>query len=267
MDATTGSDANGFDAALRALEDLETSVAQSREDKPAVAGAVAPAPAAAPLSAIAPVVEPVLPVASALAFDESEPDDQPVAIAALPIAEIAPGQAVPPLAFPIETAAAEPAPVPAPAPEAAAPAAAAVMTPAAAGRWTKVAIGLGLASSVVSAAGLIIAERTIMSAQLVVATARERQAQLEQAGKLIHDLQIVRDRQIELLKAQQAQLASAPVTSAELQHRMEVLQEGIMKREPVTQVIEAIHASQSDTNSRLGDLGMKIDRLESAAGH
>lgn len=266
MDATTGSDANGFDAALRALEDLETSVAQGREDKPAVAGAVAPAPVAAAPSAIAPVVEPVLPVASVLAFDESEPDDdQPVAIAALPIAETAPGQPVPPLAFPIETAAAEHAPVPAPAPAAAAPAAA--VAPAAAGRWTKVAIGLGLASSVVSAAGLIIAERTIMSAQLVVATARERQEQLEHAGKLIHDLEIVRDRQVELLKAQQAQLASAPVTSAELQHRMDVLQEGILKREPVTQVIEAIRASQSDTNSRLGDLGMKIDRLESAARH
>lgn len=267
MDATTGSDANGFDAALRALEDLETSVAQGREDKPAVAGAVAPAPVAAAPSAIAPVVEPVLPVASVLAFDESEPDDDlPVAIAALPIAETTPGQPAPPLAFPIETAAAaEHAPVPAPAPAAAAPVAA--VAPAAAGRWTKVAIGLGLASSVVSAAGLIIAERTIMSAQLVVATARERQEQLEHAGKLIHDLEIVRDRQVELLKAQQAQLASAPVTSAELQHRMDVLQEGIMKREPVTQVIEAIRASQSDTNSRLGDLGMKIDRLESAARH
>ncbi len=265
MDAATGSDANGFDAALRALEDLETSVAQGREDKPAIAGAVAPPPAAGPLSAIAPVVEPVLSVASVLAFDESEPDDQPVAIAALPIAETAPGQAAPPLTFPIETPAAEHPPVPAPAPAAAAPAAA--VAPAAAGRWTKVAIGLGLASSVVSAAGLIIAERTIMSAQLVVATARERQEQLEHAGKLIHDLEIVRDRQVELLKAQQAQLASAPVTSAELQHRMDVLQEGIMKREPVTQVIEAIRASQSDTNSRLGDLGMKIDRLESAARH
>lgn len=261
MDATTGSDANGFDAALRALEDLETSVAQGREDKPAVAGTVAPAPVAAAPSVIAPVVEPVLATASVLAFDESEPDDQAVAIAALPIAETAPGQPVPPLAFPIETPAAEHAPAPA----AATPAA--VAAPAAAGRWTKVAIGLGLASSVVSAAGLIIAERTIMSAQLVVATARERQEQLEHAAKLIHDLEIVRDRQVELLKAQQAQLASAPVTSAELQHRMDVLQEGILKREPVTQVIEAIRASQADTNSRLGDLGMKIDRLESAARH
>lgn len=255
MDATVGSNGNGFDAALRALEDLETSVAEVGKTQPAPATVAAVAPA------IAPAADPVLPVTSSvLAFDEAGQDDAPVAIAAIPLAEVAPGQPLPPLAVPAEL----PAPEAAPAATAAAPAhaGAPVMVSAPGpGRWTKVAIGLGLASSVVSAAGLIIAERTIMSAQLVVATARERQEQLEQANRLIHDLQLVRDKQVELLKAQQAQLASAPVTSAELQHRMDVLQEGIMKREPVAQVIEALHASQSDINSRLGDLGMKIDRI------
>jgi hypothetical protein len=52
MDATKGSSGKGFDAALKALEDLETSVAQAREDKPAPppaepAAAVEAAPAAA----------------------------------------------------------------------------------------------------------------------------------------------------------------------------------------------------------------------------
>lgn len=257
MDAT-GSDRNGFDAALRALEDLETSVAQGRDGQPAAAVA---APSVAPIAvapAIETFVEPVLPATSVLAFGEVEPDGQPVAIAAIPMADAGHDQPAPASSQPAQTipaAAADAVAVPPKAPV------------AASGRWTKVAIGLGLVSSVVSAAGLIIAERTIMSAQLVIATARERQAQLEQAGKLIRDLQIVRERQIELLRAQQAQLANAPVSSAELQHRMDVLQEGIMKREPVTQVIAALREGQSDTASRLGELATKIDRLESAARH
>jgi hypothetical protein len=254
MDANAGSGRDGFDAALRALEDLESSVAQGRETKPAVA--VAPAPAA----------EPVLPPTSVLAFsdsEEEEQDDQPVAIATAPLAEFEPGQPVPPLPLPAEPVATQrPSATPsAPAP-AAAPVAAAPVPGSRAGLWTKVAIGLGLGSSVVSAAGLIIAERTIMSARLVVADARERQEQLAQAGRLIHDLELVRDRQLELLKAQQAQLANAPVTSAELQHRMNALQEGIMKRDPVNQVVQVIREGQSDSNARLNEFAVKMDRME-----
>ena len=263
MDATAGtaSDGNGFDAALRALEDLETSVAQGRDEAAPVQGS-APAPTAA-AGSVAPASEPELAVTGVLAFSDGELEAQPVAITAAPAAEIASGHPVPPLQVPTEQpehAVAADAPAFAiPQPIAAAP-----IIPTVPGRLSKIAIGLGLASSVVSAAGLVIAERTIMSAQLVVASARERQEQLEQAGKLIRDLELVRDRQLELLKAQQAQLASTPVTSAELQHRMDILQEGIAKREPVTQVIEAIRQGQSETNSRLGDLGMKIDRVGAA---
>ncbi|ATE64436.1 hypothetical protein [Rhizorhabdus dicambivorans] len=253
MDATAASGGNGFDAALRALEDLETSVAQVRED-----GRDDKGPAA--VTATVPPAEPVLPPTSVLAFSDGDPADEPVAIAAVPLAEADPAPAPAHQAEPTEPQAAAPAPVPATAPAVEAPA-------ARSGLWTKVAIGLGLASSAVSAAGLVIAERTIMSARLVVADARERQAQLAQANRLIQDLQLVRDRQVELLKAQQAQLASAPVSSAELQHRMEVLQEGIMKRDPVNQVIEAIRAGQSDNNARVNELGTKIDRLEAALRH
>jgi hypothetical protein len=130
----------------------------------------------------------------------------------------------------------------------------------------RVAIGLGLVSSLVSAAGLVIAERTIMSARLVVADARERQAQLESATRLVRDLRIVRDRQVELLKAQQAQLASAPVTSAELQHRMENLQKGLLERDPLTQVVRAVREGQAATNVRLNEFERKMDRIEAAIG-
>ncbi|KQX26127.1 MULTISPECIES: hypothetical protein [unclassified Sphingomonas] len=277
MDATTGSNGNGFDAALRALEDLETSVAQAREDTsvPAVAE---PASGTEPAGS-----------AGAIVFSEGETAPAAV-ITAIPVAAIA--EAAPALAVPgpaVETAvetspapaplpgpaatipegqpAAEPA-APAPVPASAAPSApvplAAGAAPAAprAGLLGKVVIGLALVSSIMSAVGLVIAERTIMSAQLVVATARERQAQLESANRLVRDLSIVRDRQVELLKVQQAQLASAPVTSAELQHRMDVLQAGLLERDPLTEVVRAVRDGQGMTNARLNVFEKKMDRLE-----
>lgn len=251
MDATKGSSGKGFDAALKALEDLETSVAQAREDKPAPppaepAAAVEPAPAAA-ITAV-PIVEveeaPSAPdVEAAAASPQPAPQDEP---AAEPVAVAPPA----------------PLPTPDPAPVAVASASA----PSRGGMFGRVAIGLGLVSSLVSAAGLVIAERTIMSARLVVADARERQAQLESATRLVHDLRIVRDRQVELLKAQQAQLASAPVTSAELQHRMENLQKGLLERDPLTQVVRAVREGQAATNVRLNEFERKMDRIEAAIG-
>ncbi|MHA3794777.1 hypothetical protein [Rhizorhabdus wittichii] len=245
MDATKGSSGKGFDAALKALEDLETSVAQAREDKPAPPPAE-PAPAVEPAPAAAITAVPIVEVEEAPSAPEAEaaappPQDEP---AAEPVA-VAP-----------------PVPLPAPAPEPVAIAPA----PARGGMFGRVAIGLGLVSSLVSAAGLVIAERTIMSARLVVADARERQAQLESATRLVRDLRIVRDRQVELLKAQQAQLASAPVTSAELQHRMENLQKGLLERDPLTQVVRAVREGQAATNVRLNEFERKMDRIEAAIG-
>lgn len=125
---------------------------------------------------------------------------------------------------------------------------------------------MGLASSIVSTVGLVIAERTISSAQLVIADAREKQHQLETATRLLKDLRLVRDQQVQLLKAQQAQLANTPVTSAELQHRMEVLQAGLLERDPLTAVIRAVNEEQLNNNKRFGEIGLKLDRVEALLG-
>lgn len=285
MDATSSSSDNGFDAALKALEDLETSISQGQEDNaanaapadlggidldqlvaesmasaaaepvvpPAVAAVVAPVdPAPAPGPSF---VSPALVVSPGIAFAEEEERSPTMAVDALPDIDALVTQ-LPPIAPPVT--------VPAPA-DGEAEAAPPVRAGARTGLWTKVAIGLGLLSSVVSAAGLIIAERVVSSASLVVADARERQHQLEQANKLIADLQLVRDKQIELLKAQQAQLASAPVTSEELQHRMEALQAGLIQRDPVRDFIQAVRESQTATNSRFQEVGMKLERIEAVA--
>lgn len=279
MDATSSPGDNGFDAALKALEDLETSISQNQEDGGAVAApadiggidldqlvaeSMASAAAAAeptpprpaPVAAPAPEAEPlpsfVTPALVVSAISEEEDRAPAMAVDALPDIDALVTQ-LPPIPDPTPpavTASAEVEPV------------RPVRSGARAGLWTKVAIGLGLLSSVVSAAGLIIAERVVVSAQLVVADARERQQQLEKANKLIADLQLVRDKQIELLKAQQAQLASAPVTSDELQHRIEALQAGLIQRDPVRDFVEAVRASQTATNSRFQEVGMKLERLE-----
>jgi hypothetical protein len=278
MDATTDSSGSGFDAALRALEDLETSVARAREDA-SVPASVAPAPAA---ELTAPSVAP----SAAIVFSEGE-DAPAAAIIAVPVVgtgEIAPAlvveTAVEPPSVPVTVPGpaatipelqpvAEPAtPVPAyavvPSSIPASAPVAAIAARSRTGLLGKVAIGLGLVSSIISAVGLVIAERTIMSAQLVVATARERQAQLESANRLVRDLRIIRDRQLELLKVQQTQLASAPVTSDELQHRMEALQAGLLERDPLTEVVRAVRDGQGMTNARLNIFEKKMDRVEAA---
>jgi hypothetical protein len=238
MDATPTS-GNGFDEALRALEDLETGGASPRPD-----AAVAPM---APTSGMS------------IGLAEIDIEEEVAAIAASPLAEIQPQFHEP--ASPPHQAAAEPAPTvtpPAPGPVSAGT--------AGAGKFGKVVVGLALFSSMVSTAGLIVAERTIMSAQLVVADARERAHQLEMANKLIRDLELVRDKQIELLRQQQIQAASAPVTSAELQHRMQALQAGLVERDPLNRVAEILQARSVADAARFNDLGVKLARVEAALG-
>jgi hypothetical protein len=285
MDTNPAVNDSGFDAALRALEDLESSVALTREE-------IAPAPAAAPAptdtdlaaSRMISFAEDV----QAEAIVEVTAEDVDAALASLlPIADPVPAPAPAAAPAPAPAPAAAPAPAPvavapipvaAPAPAPISPAAAASAgesesdpTPAKApvdkaARWTKVAIGLGLCSSLISAVGLIVAERSIMSAKLVVADARERQEQLKAANSLIHDLEIVRAKQIELLRAQQAQLASNPVTSEELRVRMENLQRALVERDPMSNVLNTIREGQSANNERIQQLGLKLEHLQRAIG-
>lgn len=235
MDATDSG--NGFDAALKALEDLETTVAETRDPQPATAAQSAPVAIAA------------------IAFDEDDALEAATAIAASPIVEAQ--EVVPVPAGHVVEGSVHPA-----APAVTASIAAVPQPAPRSGLFGKVAIGLGLFSSMVSAAGLVVAERTIMSAQLVVADARERQHQLERSTKLIQELQIVRDKQVELLRAQQAQLAATPVSSEELQHRLEVLQAALVQRDPVNEVVSVIRSGQADTNARFNEFSLKLERIE-----
>ena len=238
MDAITAS-GSGFDEALKALqalEDIETDAAPLDGGNPA-----------ATLASVGPI-----------AFSDADFESEPVAIMAAPIEEIDPA-----VSDIVPESIADHSTGPA-APVAAAPVPVAVAAPRAPSRMLYAAVGLGLVSSIISAAGLVVAERTIMSAQLVVADARERADQLAKANRLIRDLEIVRARQVDLLQAQQAQVASAPVTSAELQHKMDNLQTGLLARDPLNTVVAAIRAGQADDAARFNEVGMKMARIEKA---
>lgn len=258
MDATPASaNGSGFDAALKALEELDTSKPMVASETPA-AEASKPVEPTAPTSTSSIIAlddEPIEPVPEmpVIAFvPVAEQDAAVEAVASVPRAEPE-GDSVRFLAE---------APDAAPAPSAPRPVPAVPVPVAPAGKLTKVAIGLGLFSSLLSAVGLIVAERTIMSAQLVVADAREKQQQIEHATQLIKELEKLREKQVQLLERQQAQAESAPVTSAELQHRMDALQEGLLARDPLNRVVEAVNAGKVESNARFQEFGMKMSRLE-----
>lgn len=333
--SSASSPESGFDAALKALEDLETSVAQTQDVPVVKAASAAPvaisaedlgdaalkaledldlgvsaAPAAsaaaiavdddalgdAALKALEDLENIVLPSAPAamsdadlgdaalraledlesltqqgsggpsIAFSDVALGGDNVAITAVPFADME--QLLPSVSASDTLALAAAAAMEATTPPkpAAAPASrlSRIRLPRADGLFGKIAIGAGLISSVVSAAGLVVAERTIKSAELVVADARERQHQLERANKLIEDLEIIRARQVQLLRAQQAQAISDPVTSAELHHQMEVLQNRLVERDPLNDVVQAIQVGNVASNARLTEFGRKIERVEAA---
>jgi len=256
MDATPASNGSGFDAALKALEELDAT--------PATTGFVAPVPGN--------------PAPSILAFDDEPQEDEAVSVepASDPGAATPKAQPIEAEAVALEPAAPEKAGAecdnvqflaeepqkPGPVDSSVVPVLAPIAAAAPVGRLAKAAIGLGLFSSVLSAAGLIVAERTIMSAELVVADAREKQQQVDHATRLIKELEQLREKQTRLLAQQQLQAASAPVTSSELQHRMDALQAGLLARDPVNKVAEAVNSSKAENNARFYELGMKMARIE-----
>lgn len=236
--------ATGFDAALKALEDLETDVAQAREG---LSPSIAPVGGIAPIEAIEPI-EAAAPIA-------------PVEVAAEPQAEPQgePGSA---MAEAIVPATVEAAPQPvAEAPVAAAMPAAAT-APAKKSKLPALAVGLGLFSSVVSAVGLVVVSRTVVSASLVVADARERAEEMKKVGVLIHDLEAIRVRQQALLQRQEAAAASPLLTAGDLDQRMTKLDQSLAARDKSQTMMAQVNDGQNQLNATLIAIGTKVSRIE-----
>jgi hypothetical protein len=260
---------SGFDAALKALEDLETDVAQARETSPAPAvieAAIEPAiEAAAEPSVTTGSIDAIAPIELGFAADDALETE---IVAEAPAPAPAP---VPHAPKPVEIAVTAVEPKPVAIAEEGEPAS--VATPAPAGhaaepaapkrsKLVTIAVGLGLFSSIVSAAGLVVVSRTVVSASLVVADARERAAEMKKVGTLVHELETIRARQQILLQRQEAAAAVAPVTSQDLDQRFGELREGLVARDQSKAMLDLVHDGQSQLNETMGAIGAKISRIE-----
>ncbi len=240
MDATSAS-GTGFDAALKALEDLESDVAQARDS--------VSAPAAAPALGIA-----FSDVAEKSAQLHPEPAIAVVAVDPDPVAEAAVESAPVVEADPIEAAT----PAPAIAPVVSAPAKRSILP--------GLAVGLGLLSSAMAGAGLVVVSRTVNEAALVVADARERQAQASQVAHLLDEMKLLYARQLALLDRQQAAIAAAPLSAAELDARFALLKGERGKSDQSAQTLKTVHEGQNELNQTLTSIGMKVSRIEDKLG-
>jgi len=240
----------GFDAALKALDELEgngapvlaSAASFSAEIPPILAIDIGDATEAAPVSFV--------PAASETTSADDDLENMVNAsLATVTVAAFEPRPA------PISPAASAPIAIAAP------------PAPAVSGRqWllaTAIA-GLGVFASVLAVIGLIVTSRTLAHASLVVADARERQQQLAKVGDLVHDLEIIRTRQIELLQRQQLAANTAPLSSEQFNKSMDNLRIDIGKRGPETEVLQLVRAGQVDANQRMNELSLKVMRIEAA---
>ena len=256
MDAQT-SGGTGFDAALKALEDLETDVAQARDAAPAP---VAATPAIEGIGAIEGI--------EAIDFDIVAESPAPPAPAPAPALEVeAPTPDLRVIAVdPAPSAVVAPQPEPLPSAAAGPVAAQAVVsaTPPVAKRskLPAIAVGLGLFSSIVSAVGLVVVSRTVVGASLVVADARERGEQMKKVGILIHDLEALRAREQVAIHRQEAVAAAAPITAQDLDKRLDSLRESLAARDQTKAMIDRINDGQSQLNETLVSIGAKVSRIE-----
>jgi hypothetical protein len=244
MDGAASAGDAGFDAALKALDELESNGAQQADT------------AGQPIT-----IAPTLGIAIA-----DDVDPQPTFTRVAPIAvtddlEAALNDSMAKVTVgPIE-------PTPAPAPAAAPVAPQIVMVPAKPERsrfLPVAAASLGVFASLLSVIGLLVASRTIASASLVVADARERQQQMMQVGALMHDLDVIRTRQLELLQREQLAAANAPLSAEQFHAAMDNFRTDFGKRGPDAAVIAAVHQGQVDTNGHINELATKLMRIEAA---
>jgi hypothetical protein len=236
----------GFDAALKALDELESNAV----------------PVSAPSSPLSVAIPPILdifdaveitPVALVVAAPAGVDDElESMVNASLATVKVPPAEPTP---APISPATSGPVSFSAPS------------TPAQSGRPWLLAVmiaGLGVFASLLAVIGLIVTSRTMAHASLVVADARERQQQLAKVGVLVHDLELIRARQIELLQRQQVAATTTPLSSEQFNKSMDNLRIDIGKRGPEAEVLQVVRAGQVDSNQRITELTLKVMRIEAA---
>lgn len=253
MDAATASGGDsGFDAALKALDELQS-------DLPMTPGGtiIAPAPLSIslddeidPLEAMAAATLAEMAADTAASSNTVVMDDLEAALNAS-MAQISFHQ---------------PEPAPAVAPEApaavAAPAVVAAAPPSRLRYLPIAASALGVFSSVLSMIGLVVASRTIAGASLIVADARERQQQMTEVSMLVRDLNVIRVREAELLLHQQAATSTSVATRDDLHNAIDGIRNDMAKRGPDVEILKMVHQGNSQLAEGLAAIGMKVTRIE-----
>jgi hypothetical protein len=238
----------GFDAALKALEELENDAA------PVSVAPFAPPSAIPPILAID-IGDPVAiaPMASAaIAADAFSIDDDLESMVNASLATVS-------------FAASEPAPVPVSPPPPVPVAVSRPLAPAISGRSWLLAVGiagLGVFASLLAVIGLIVTSRTVAQASLVVADARERQHELAKVGELVKNLELIRARQIELLQHQQRAVTTTPLSSEQFNKSIDNLRIDIGRHGPDAETLQVIRAGQVESNQRMTELTLKVMRIE-----
>lgn len=261
MDAASASGGDsGFDAALRALDELQSEL-------PKKADGIGVTPASLAIS-IDDGLDPLEAMAAAtLAEMAADTAASASNIAVMDDLEAALNASMAEISF--TQPAFEPAPAPAPAPQAAPPAVVPVapiaeVLPPRLRFLPIVAVVLGVFSSLLSMIGLIVASRTIAGASLIVADARERQQQMTEVGKLVRDLDVIRARQLELLRRQQAAASTSVATRDDLHNAMDGIRNDMAKRGPDIEILKMVHEGNAQLAEGLAAIGMKVTRIEGA---
>jgi hypothetical protein len=258
MDAASASGGDsGFDAALRALDELQNEL-------PKNADGIAAAPASLAIS-IDDGLDPLEAMAAATLAEMAADTAASGNIAVMDDLEAALNASMAQISFTQPAFESAPTPAQEEAPPVAVSVAPIVAPPPSRLRFLPMAaVMLGVFSSFLSMIGLIVASRTIAGASLIVADARERQQQMTEVGKLVRDLDVIRARQLELLRRQQAAASTSVATRDDLHNAMDGIRNDMAKRGPDIEILKMVHEGNAQLAESLAAIGMKVTRIEGA---
>jgi hypothetical protein len=124
------------------------------------------------------------------------------------------------------------------------------------------AVSLAVVASLISAAGLIAASRTIAGASLVVADARERQAQLARIETLIGEVEALRQREQASLERIERFRSAGAATPADVNRALENLRQNMVRHETEGGTLALLRDGQSELAERVGQISLKLERIE-----
>jgi hypothetical protein len=87
---------------------------------------------------------------------------------------------------------------------------------------------------------------------------------MTEVGKLVRDLDVIRARQLELLRRQQAAASTSAATRDDLHNAMDGIRNDMAKRGPDIEILKMVHEGNAQLAESLAAIGMKVTRIEGA---